>query len=170
MPFCLFISCNLQKKLKAMRRSGNKGELAANQCESLLEVIQRKGPMANEVFSKRTKNGEYRINNCVKYDLGHGYRLVTIKNGRSLFVPYIGTHDEIDMWLDRHRYDEFDADNPGYVSSKMVVTPNHSSERPNEAGQVDTLLEDPYEEQLLAKIDDNILKNIFPGLFQKQQN
>lgn len=152
-----------------MRCSGKKGEMAANQCENLLKLFQHEGLFSNEVFSKRTKNGECRISNCVKYDLGHGYRLVTIKKGQSLLVPYLGTHDETDMWLDRHRCNDFGAENPGYVTSKMSGTLGPRNAEPKEQDSEENVLDDPYEEQLLAKIDDSMLGSIFQGFYQKQQ-
>jgi len=50
-----------------------------------------------------TKYGEHRIIKCIKYDLGCGYRLITIRRGDQVFVSYIGTHDECDRWIENNR-------------------------------------------------------------------
>lgn len=163
------IARNLEKNLKAMRRAGKKGELAATQCESLLDLIRREGLLADAVYSKRTKNGEYRISNCTKYNLGNGYRLVTIKVGQNLFVPFAGGHDETDLWLEHHRYDEYYADDPAYLDEDSCTDYQPKVEETEDVESEELLELDSYEEQLLAKVDTTILKSVFQGLFQKQQ-
>lgn len=54
-----------------------------------------------------TKYGEYRIRKCVKYDLGCGYRMITIWRNHDIFVSYVGTHDECDRWLENNRWQDF---------------------------------------------------------------
>ena len=49
-----------------------------------------------------TNHGETRIKHCVKYDLGQGYRLVTIKHKGIISLEYVGNHDDTDKWLDRN--------------------------------------------------------------------
>lgn len=50
-----------------------------------------------------TCHGEYRIKNCVKFNLGSGYRLITSKWGVRLYVLYVGTHDECHRWLENNK-------------------------------------------------------------------
>ena len=50
-----------------------------------------------------TNHGERRIPNCVKYDLGYGWRLVTQQTERSCVFVIVGDHDDIDRWLDNNR-------------------------------------------------------------------
>ena len=49
-----------------------------------------------------TNHGENRIQHCVKYDLGKGYRLVTIKHKGVISLEFVGNHNETDKWLDRN--------------------------------------------------------------------
>ena len=49
-----------------------------------------------------TKNGESRVKHCVKYDLGGGYRLVTVQTDKVVMLCFAGTHDDTDRWLDTH--------------------------------------------------------------------
>ena len=49
-----------------------------------------------------TNHGESRIQHCVKYDLGKGYRLVTIKHKGVISLEFVGNHNETDKWLDRN--------------------------------------------------------------------
>jgi hypothetical protein len=49
-----------------------------------------------------TNHGESRIKHCVKYDIGGGFRLVTVQTDRMLGLLYVGSHDDTDRWLDSH--------------------------------------------------------------------
>ena len=49
-----------------------------------------------------TRYGEKRIRNCRKYDLGSGFRLVVLQRGQTLFIPFLGTHDGCQRWLENH--------------------------------------------------------------------
>jgi hypothetical protein len=165
----LLIAQNFEKRLKAMCRAGKMGESAAARCERLLDLIRNKGLMAEAVYTKRTKNGEYRVSKCIKYDLGNGYRLVTIKDGQNLFVPFVGGHDETDLWLEHHRYDNYHADDPAYLSEEICTSDQPQEERVEVADSGEHQVPDPYEEQLLAKVDETTLRSVFQGLFHKQQ-
>jgi hypothetical protein len=49
-----------------------------------------------------TNHGESRIKHCVKYDLGDGYRLITVKDGGYQLLCYVGTHSKCDEWIQGH--------------------------------------------------------------------
>ena len=49
-----------------------------------------------------TNHGEGRIKHCVKYDLGGGYRWVTVQTNKMTAFCYVGSHEETERWLDRH--------------------------------------------------------------------
>ena len=49
-----------------------------------------------------TNNGETRIRSCVKYSLGDGYRLVTVKRDLIIWLLYVGNHDDTDRWITRN--------------------------------------------------------------------
>lgn len=48
---------------------------------------------------KLTKHGESRIRGCRKYDLGDGYRLITVIDGIYCLFCFVGKHDDCDKWL-----------------------------------------------------------------------
>ena len=163
----VLVARTLCKRLQTLRRAGKLGERAATQCERLLDQMKREGLMAEEVYMKRTKNGEYRVRNCIKYDLGDGYRLVTIKGGQNLFVPFVGRHDETDLWLKHHKYDGCHADDLTYMEWDISTDRLPKIEEPENTDSEELIILDPYEEQLLARMDERLLKSIFHGLFQK---
>lgn len=40
-----------------------------------------------------------RVKNCLKFNLGKGYRLICIKEKKEIFVMFMGDHDSCDAWL-----------------------------------------------------------------------
>lgn len=162
------IARTLKKQLNNLRQTGTKGKLAATQCETLLDLIRHEGIKTESVYGKRTKKGECRISKCIKYDLGHGYRLVTIREGQDLFMTYIGNHDETDQWLDRHRYDAFTADDQSYIGEDICHEDTAQSQEGISDLQEEQMRIDPYEEKLLEMVDEALLKEVFQGLYYKQ--
>lgn len=47
-----------------------------------------------------TDHGESRIKSCIKYELGGGFRLVTIHRDKTITLCYVGNHDDCDHWLE----------------------------------------------------------------------
>lgn len=123
--------------------------------------------MTEELYNKQTKNGEQRIRNCIKYDLGCGYRLVTIRLADRLFIPFIGDHDETDQWFERHKQDIFSPLDPLYHCERRTATEELSEPTPQTENQQEERL-DLYEEQLQAKLDEAMLKAVFPGLYNNK--
>ena len=56
---------------------------------------------------KQTNHGESRIPKCVKYDLGDGWRLVSVQDKKTCGFIFLGTHDEVDKFLDTHKGTRF---------------------------------------------------------------
>ena len=51
---------------------------------------------------KTTNHGESRIKSCIKYDLGAGFRLVTVNTEKMIWLLFVGNHDAADKWLDNN--------------------------------------------------------------------
>ncbi|MFZ5568993.1 MAG: hypothetical protein ACOZF0_01220 [Thermodesulfobacteriota bacterium] len=91
-----------RKRLEVIRKNGKKAQIAAQKVDEIIERLCHQGVMFDEVGTV-TKYGEQRLKNCVKYDLGNGYRLITVKHNREIFVLYVGTHDECHRWVENNR-------------------------------------------------------------------
>lgn len=88
-----------RKNLEQFLRYGGAHSVAARKaCE-----IENKLKLGMDVSGQTTDHGETRIRNCVKYDLGNGYRLVTVQQADVIVFVFIGDHDSTQRWLDRHR-------------------------------------------------------------------
>lgn len=162
----IYFAEGLARQAGLLRKSGRKGELAAGQYARLVELLRCSGPENEEVFSQRTKRGEYRIKNCVKYDLGSGYRLITIRLGDRLYVPFLGDHDDADLWLERHKQDGFQPRDSSYqchcCERICLNSPKDESNEPSPEG------DDLYERELQKRLDESTLKTVFSGLFRKE--
>ena len=159
----IHFSDSLPKLLGRLCKTGKKTELAAIKCETILNDIRKYGCQYETVHSKRTRHGESRIKNCIKYDLGGGYRLVTIRVGCHLFICFVGTHDEANLWIERHRYDILTPDDPLYRCEERVIQlETDETDCCESAGEHD--IEEQYEDELRARLDEAQLKTIFKGL------
>ena len=164
----LHISKNIDRYIGRLRIKGRQGASAASQYMVIKEYIRQGKWRSNVIHCKRTKNGEYRLKNCVKYDLGHGYRLVTVKDGNNLFITFIGSHDQTDRWIETHRYDCFCEDHSQYFSEIIDMDETVTTDQLSESLPHSSSLEsDEYEQQLIEKMDETVLKMVFPGLFRQ---
>lgn len=161
----LHISRNIDRYIERLRIKGRQGALAASQYLEIMKCFRQAKWHSNIIHCKRTKNGEYRLKNCVKYDLGHGYQLVTVKDGHHLFITFVGSHDQTDRWIETHRYDCFNEDDSLYLSETISKHETTKTDQLSESQPSRSSLEsDEYEEQLIDKIDDAVLKIVFSGL------
>lgn len=92
--------------------------VVTKECRTLLKDLVRTGKKAvvvkaqaaiieaqnsGEIQLAVTKHGENRIDGCEKYDLGDGYRLVTVYVGEVGFFMYVGNHEDSQAWLDANK-------------------------------------------------------------------
>lgn len=159
----IHFSDSLPKLLGGLCKTGKKAELAASKCEAILNDIRQYGCRYEAVFSKRTRHGEARIKNCIKYDLGGGYRLVTIRVGCHLFICFVGTHDEANLWIERHRYDILTPGDPLYCCEERVAQAENGETDNCEPDNLHDI-EEQYEDELRARLNETQLKSIFQGL------
>jgi hypothetical protein len=151
------------KALETLRRSDRRGLRSAKRAEALIKELASGDLSSLSGVEKRTKHGERRINNCIKYDLGGGYRLVTIKYKGYLIVTFLGSHDHCDRWIENNRRFETDI--------QTECTEAGSFFEISESLGVQNFDEDPcgeedYDDILMEKIDEEILKSIFRGLYR----
>ncbi|MFT5728242.1 MAG: hypothetical protein ACI8PB_002395 [Desulforhopalus sp.] len=162
MDFYFHVAHSLEKQLEKFSISSKKSELAVLKCRQLLSDMRAYGLQHERVRTKRTRKGESRIKNCVKYNLGGGYRLVTVMGGNHLFVTFFGSHDETDLWFDRHKTDDFLPEYPSYIWEKIKLSGNTVNNRSLIGAELVEI--DVYEAQLEARLNETILLSIFQGL------
>lgn len=92
---------------------GGKSRKAATKVSAVLGSLADSEPFAGLSL---TNHGETRIPKCLKYDLGDGWRLVTVQDNRTCGFIYVGDHDDVDQFLDRQKGTHFG------VRDGMLVT------------------------------------------------
>lgn len=88
--------------LNFLAKCGGAAKKKSDECWALLSKAREDYQNAFAGIAV-TNNGESRINHCVKYDLGNGYRLVTIHSNKILLFCFAGNHANTDKWLDRNK-------------------------------------------------------------------
>lgn len=161
---------DFQKRLDTLQHSGGTASLAAQKAQILLTNIEQNGTI--DGAGKLTKNGEARLKNSVKFDLGNGYRLICTKEKDRLYLRYIGSHDECDRWIKQHARDIKNVSTP---CPCKALTNNIKTSLSSYHKIVDDNTED-YEEDYYAqpdylhtdKLNNKLLSRVFSGLTQKK--
>lgn len=149
-----------RKQLEAMATAGKNERETTQRAQEIIARLQR-DPMDVVAENKRTRHGEQRLRDCRKYDLSCGFRLVGLKRNRRLIFTCIGSHDDCQRWIENNRehQDEIESQLVPFISLCLLESGPASTKR----GEPDS---DEYEEGLMAKIDEQMLREIFAGLYQ----
>ncbi len=151
------------KCLEDLRAKGGGALVIAGKVDEFIDIILRPDRMGDRDKFRFTWNGEARIKNCKKVDLGSGYRLVCLKKDGHLALMYVGTHDDCFRWIDRNKGLKYDAS--ASIGTIQIVRKTQS--------QPANIHEDIVKEQraleeaeasLISRIDDNVLRKVFHGL------
>ena len=97
----LFVTKEFQNKLDKVYRLGGNNRKIFEKWQGLNAGFQIENQRAFKRFPV-TNHGENRIKSCFKYDLGLGYRLITIHKNKTIYVTFIGNHDDCDKWLNKN--------------------------------------------------------------------
>ncbi|MBU1140477.1 MAG: hypothetical protein KKD01_09245 [Proteobacteria bacterium] len=159
-PLAIHQTRRFSKQLQAMYQAGKNERIAAMRAQRILADLQE-NPLHEEAECKRTHHGEWRLKDCRKYDLSCGFRLVGLKRDKRLIFTCIGSHDDCQRWIENNR--EYQDD----IASVPVA--EHCTEKcqqpiPPISTEEETI--DEYEEQLMARIDERVLREIFAGFYK----
>ncbi|MFA6498667.1 MAG: hypothetical protein WC256_09630 [Desulfurivibrionaceae bacterium] len=147
------------KRLVAMAKAGKNERIVAERAQRIIADLQT-NPLHEEAECKRTRHGELRLNDCRKYDLSCGFRLIALKRERRLVFIYIGSHDDCQRWIENNR------DHQDEIESAPVPQLSVGNRQQSVAYTWTEPEKDEYEERLMAKIDESLLREIFAGLFK----
>lgn len=160
-----------ERQLKSLQRSDKRGAAAAERAEKLLCAIASGQLSDEELLIRQTKNGELRLNNCRKFDIGSGYRLISIRGNGGLCFVCVGTHDVCDRWLNKRRADGFSLDHAQLEA--VEIDPEQLAKE----GQPDELLraeakyaayEAEYEAYIASRLDEETIRYLFRGFLGEQ--
>ncbi len=168
MGFTIYKDPNFDKNLEELKQ---KGGIAAEAARKAQEVIYRLSseevPNPNAVC-RYTYNGEHRIKNCRKFDLGGGYRLVFIKQGNCLVLCYIGDHDNCFRWIERNKKLKYKIDELTDAIS-VVLNNEEESEIPVDVVQ-EQMFVDEYERNIITRLDSPGCQRLLAEWFSGNRN
>lgn len=153
-------NAKFEKMLAALRTSEKMAVSAAKKADEIIENIIQNGmntPIAD--MGKMTRHGEFRIKNCIKFDIGKGYRMVCVKEDDCVYLLFVGTHDACSAWVENNRNFE-----PDPTRSNIITYPVVKADGKASRDHDPDMKEPDYEDLLLAKITDKDLKIVFSGL------
>ena len=94
----LHIHPKVEKALEQMKMQDNAPKIAAERAEAIIKALKTGTSMARAGRLSKTKDA--RIRGLFKYDLGKGFRLISLKDKSALYILYVGSHDRSDIWLE----------------------------------------------------------------------
>ena len=148
-----------EKMLSALRTSEKLAVSAEKKADDIIQNIIKNGDLRLSILGKFTRHGEFRIKNCIKYDIGKGYRMVCVKDDDCLYLLFVGTHDDCSAWIENNR--DFTPD----PHRKNIITyPVEQTTNPDSTHVENSDMDPDYEELLLEKITEKDLKTVFRGL------
>ncbi|MDD9304257.1 MAG: hypothetical protein HUK40_18680 [Desulfobacter sp.] len=101
MPTQVHIHAKVERQLAALEKQGKTRSIAADRSRRIIDaLIQGKNPAGAGLLKRKT---DRRVKNCLKFDLGAGFRLICVSEGKNIHVLFVGDHDSTDNWLDNHR-------------------------------------------------------------------
>ncbi|MBU3947401.1 MAG: hypothetical protein KJ826_04175 [Proteobacteria bacterium] len=150
----IYRSPQFEKQLESLRKVDKK---AAKKADMIInELMQSHGE--NSESGIAIKYGKIKIRNCIKYDLGRGYRLITVIDGEHFILSFIGKHEICNRWLDNNK-------NPPLLLKKTLSKEIAASESESQVSSeltVNTTKE--FEDTCGSDIDEKHLRLIFSGL------
>ncbi|WP_031385865.1 hypothetical protein [Desulfonatronum thiodismutans] len=156
------------KKTAKMLKSGGKAGGAARQAQAIIQDLADSGRLDPNIARKLTSNGEARMENCWKFNLAGGHRLVLTKHEGDFAFLFLGTHDETDTWIKNNSGIKLDISGGEIVPGAASGLNDHRG-APDESDMPTTLVpasddDDYYDRPLHEFIDQNMLREIFRGL------
>jgi hypothetical protein len=155
------------KCLEDLRSKGGEALVIAGKVDEFIDIILRPDSMRDRDKFRFTWNGEARIKNCKKVDLGGGYRLVCVKKDGHLALMYVGTHDDCFRWIGRNKGLKYDA-NASIGTFQVVRKPRSIPANCLEDVVKEQLVLEAAEASLMSRIDDNVLRKVFHGLCNRR--
>lgn len=152
------------RTLAELRAQGGYAAVAADKAEEFIGILTGTNSSGGRNRFRFTRNGEYRIRNCRKVDLGCGYRIVCIQKDQRLVLLYTGTHDDCFRWIERRRTAEYDLDGVAADAWIAVGRVRPEAPSPRERMSDEDPLAEEYEATLMDRVDDALLRQVFPGI------
>jgi len=97
----IVITKEFHQRLSVLYKLGGRNRNIYAKVQALLGGIKEEGERAFNQLPI-TNHGESRIKSCVKHDLGLGFRLVTVRRDKIIWLLYVGDHDDAMAWIKKN--------------------------------------------------------------------
>lgn len=155
MPTWVHISFKVERQLATLERQENTLSIAAIRSRRIIDALMKgERPTRAGLLKRKT---DKRVKNCFKFDLGSGFRLICIREGKNIYVLFVGDHDSADTWLDN-----YPRKKPCKTDIKMHshIVDKQCTMRPGVLFPIKDTVDDPC----LTKITQENLRRVFKGL------
>lgn len=160
----LFISTKVERRIASLEKAGKPGKLLAQKATDIIDSLASGGVRSHmDVAERYTNHGEKRIKNCRKYNLGRGYRLITLQRGKTVFIPFLGSHDETQRWLENNS--RLKAFNAGKGKTVHTICSEDRRSSPANLKIVDSIDMD-IDGDFPQNLTDKVLRSVFKGLVE----
>jgi hypothetical protein len=153
-----------ERTLQELRSKGGYAAVAAGKADAFLALLSGGAGSGDRDKFRFTRNGEYRIKNCRKLDLGCGYRIVCIQKDQRLVLLYVGTHDDCFRWIERRRTAEYDLESVAEDAWMQVGDSRLAESKSRERVCEEDRFAEEYETSLIGQLDDDVLRKVFAGI------
>lgn len=159
----LHIHPKVEKNLEQMKTLDNAPKIAAKKAEAIIDALKNGTIMARAGRLSKTKDA--RIRKLFKYDLGKGFRLISLKDKSSLYILFVGSHDQCDTWLDTNSKGK-----PHQTEVSMVCYEIKQKKR-RRSGPATLSFADPEEDlcDRMPPVSQKDLREVFSGLVRSVQ-
>jgi mRNA-degrading endonuclease RelE of RelBE toxin-antitoxin system len=163
MTKALYIHPKVEKALEQMKTLDNAPKIAAKRAETIIDALKNGIIMARAGRLSKTKDA--RVKKLFKYDLGKGYRLISLKDKSSLYLLFVGSHDQCDTWLDTNSKGK-----PHQTEVPMVCYEIKQKKR-RRSGPASLSFADPDEDlsDRMPPVSQKDLRELFNGLVRSVQ-
>ena len=96
----VYVYPKVERQLAALEKQAKNPFIVANRARRIIDALGRGMRLASAGLLRRKT--DKRVKNCLKFDLGLGFRLICIKEGKIIYVLFVGDHDNCDNWLDNY--------------------------------------------------------------------
>lgn len=148
----------VKRKLAAFKKKAKNSSIVADRARRIIEALIQGLPFASAGLLK--KKIDKRVKNCFKFDLGLGFRLVCIKEGKTIYVLFVGNHDHCDNWLDSYPNKKYSKGEPEMRSYGSYIVEKIGDPLPKEPTPMEVSLDD----SCLCQITQKDLRRVFKGL------
>ena len=159
----LHVSTKVETRIQDLGKSDKTGKAVAQKAKGIIECLAS-GNIRHymDAIGNYTHYGENRIKNCRKFDLGSGYRMITLQRGAKIYIPLLGTHDECQRWLENNSRMKRAPVRSGTLL--WISSPRQSSD--DQAGGDPANCVGDAEADCLPNLSDEDLRRVFCGLVE----